>query len=72
MTELKYYQKENKPSNTTEPLLVKAQHIAKRISCSVRYVHILHEEKRIPGYRFGKNCIRFNEAAVMEALGVSQ
>lgn len=53
-----------------EPLLVPAKAIARELSCTPRYVHILHEEGKIPGYRFGKACIRFNRAAVLAALGI--
>jgi excisionase family DNA binding protein len=52
------------------PLLVPAKHIARRLSVSSRYVHILAETGKIPVCRFGKNCIRFNEAAVLAALGI--
>jgi len=52
------------------PLVVPAKSIAKSLSCTPRYVHILHEEGKIPGYRFGKACIRFNEAEVFAALGI--
>lgn len=53
-----------------EALLVPAKAIARTLSCSTRYVHILHEEGKIPGYRFGKACIRFNPAEVFAALGI--
>ena len=52
------------------PLLVPAKAIARDISCTARYVHILHEEGKIPGYRFGRACIRFNRAEVFAALGI--
>jgi len=53
-----------------EALLVPAKSIARKLSCSPRYVHILHEQGTIPGYRFGKACIRFSEAEVIRALGI--
>ena len=53
-----------------EPLVVPAKNIARRLSVSSRYVHILAEQGKIPVCRFGKNCIRFNEAAVLAALGI--
>ena len=54
----------------TEPLLVPAKTIARKLSVTSRYVHMLHETGTIPGHRFGKACIRFNELAVMAALGI--
>lgn len=53
-----------------EPLLVPAKSIARSLSCTSRYVHILHEGGKIPGYRFGRACIRFNPAEVFSALGI--
>jgi excisionase family DNA binding protein len=53
-----------------EALLVPAKTIARRLSCSSRYVHMLHEAGAIPGHRFGKACIRFREADVFAALGI--
>jgi hypothetical protein len=53
-----------------EALLVPAKSIARDISCTSRYIHILHEQGKIPGYRFGKACIRFNRAEVFAALGI--
>ena len=55
-----------------EALLVPAKSIARALSCTPRYVHILHEDGKIPGYRFGKACIRFNRAEVFAALGIRQ
>ena len=52
------------------PLLVPAKTIGRDLSCTARYVHILHVEGKIPGYRFGKACIRFNRAEVLAALGI--
>jgi len=54
-----------------QPLLVSAKPIAKALSCSVRYVHLLHEAGEIPGYRFGKACIRYNMAEVLKALKIT-
>jgi hypothetical protein len=59
-----------KQIEVAEPLLVPAKTIARRLSVTPRYVHLLHEGGKIPGHRFGKACIRFNEAAVMAALGI--
>ena len=56
--------------NEAAPLLVPAKAIAREISCTPRYVHILHETGQIPGYRFGKACIRFDRAEVFAALGI--
>ena len=53
-----------------EALLVPAKVIARALSCSTRYVHILAEQGTIPHYRFGKACIRFDRAAVFAALGI--
>lgn len=53
-----------------EALLVPAKTIARALSCSTRYIHMLHEAGTIPGYRFGKACIRFDRAAVLAALGI--
>lgn len=53
-----------------EALLVPAKSIARLLSCTPRYVHILHEQGTIPGYRFGKACIRFNKAEVLAALKI--
>ena len=58
--------------NEAEPLLVKAKTIARELSCTPRYVHMLAESGAIPHHRFGKACIRFNLAAVLAALGVNQ
>jgi hypothetical protein len=60
------------PSQTIEswPQLVPAKSIAQVLSCTPRYVHILHEQGCIPGYRFGKACIRFNPVEVFAALGI--
>jgi hypothetical protein len=55
-----------------EPFLVPAKPIARDLSCTSRYIHILHEQGKIPGYRFGKACIRFNKAEVFAALGIRQ
>jgi hypothetical protein len=52
------------------PVVVGAKAIARDLSCSTRYVHILYAEGKIPGYRFGKACIRFDRAAVLHALGI--
>lgn len=51
-------------------LLVPAKVIARSISVTPRYVHMLAEQNRIPAHRFGKGCIRFNQAAVLAALGI--
>jgi excisionase family DNA binding protein len=59
-----------KQTVAAEPLLVPAKHIAARLSCSSRYVHLLFEQGKIPGHRFGKACIRFSEQQVLAALGV--
>jgi hypothetical protein len=52
------------------PLVVPAKAIARDLSCSTRYVHVLYETGKIPGHRFGKACIRFDRAAVLAALGI--
>jgi excisionase family DNA binding protein len=54
------------------PLLVPAKTIARRLSVSSRYVHILAEQGTIPHHRFGKCCIRFSEPAVLAALGITE
>jgi hypothetical protein len=54
----------------TEPLLVPAKSIGRSLSCTSRYVHILHETGKIRGYRFGRACIRFNPAEVFADLGI--
>jgi len=59
-----------KQIEAAEPLLVPAKTIARRLSVTSRYVHILHEAGTIPGHRFGKACIRFKEADVFAALGI--
>lgn len=53
-----------------EPLLVPAKAIARDLSCTPRFVHMLHEQGKIPGVRFGRACIRFNRSAVLDALGI--
>lgn len=63
-------EKPHRKQNEAEPLLVPAKAIATDLSCSTRYVHLLHEEGKIPGYRFGKACIRFDRAEVFAALGI--
>ena len=55
---------------TEQPLVVPASRIARRLSVTERYIHVLAAEGKIPSVRFGKRCIRFNEEAVMEALGI--
>jgi|GEM_PF-3487615 len=52
------------------PVVVSAKIIAKAISCSTRYVHLLAEAGTIPSYRWGKACIRFDQVAVFAALGI--
>jgi hypothetical protein len=62
--------KPNTKQAEAEALLVPAKSIARALSCTPRYVHILHEQGTIPGYRFGRACIRFNQAEVFAALGI--
>lgn len=50
--------------------LVPAKSIARSLSCTPRYVHLLYSEGRIPGHRIGKACIRFNQNKVFAALGI--
>ena len=52
------------------PVVVGAKIIAKALSCSTRYIHLLAEAGTIPSYRWGKACIRFDQAAVFKALGI--
>ena len=52
------------------PVVVSAKVIAKAISCSTRYVHLLAEAGTIPSHRWGKACIRFDQVAVFAALGI--
>lgn len=52
------------------PNLVPASAIAKKLNCTPRYVHVLHETNQIPGYVMGKRLIRFNPTAVFAALGI--
>ena len=52
------------------PVVVGAKIIAKALSCSTRYVHLLAEAGTIPSYRWWKACIRFDQAAVFKALGI--
>jgi len=59
-----------KQNEVAEPLLVPAKTIARKLSVTSRYVHMLHEAGNIPGHRFGRACIRFNEADVFAALGI--
>jgi len=61
----------NQKQQEAEPTLVPSKVIARELSCSTRYVHMLAEEGKIPCHRFGKACIRFNKKAVFSALGVS-
>jgi len=53
-----------------DPLLVPAKIIARKLSCTPRFVHMLHEQGQIPGYRFGRACIRFSPSEVFTALGI--
>lgn len=53
-----------------EPLLVPAKSIARSLSVSSRYVHMLAEQGKIPHHRFGRACVRFDQAAVLAALGI--
>ena len=57
--------------SAAEPLLVTAKAIARDLSCTPRFVHMLHEQGKIPGYRFGKACIRFNRAEVLRSIGIT-
>lgn len=50
--------------------MVPAKSIARDLSCTPRFVHMLHEQGKIPGVRFGKACIRYNRAAVLASLGI--
>ena len=52
------------------PLLVPAKIIARDLSCTPRFVHMLAEQGKIPSHRFGRACIRFNKSAVLAALGI--
>jgi excisionase family DNA binding protein len=52
------------------PLLVPAKIIARDLSCTPRFVHMLAEQGKIPSHRFGRACIRFSRAAVLAALGI--
>ena len=61
---------QTKQTEADDPIVVPAKVIARDISCSTRYVHMLYEQGAIPGVRFGRACIRFNRAAVLTALGV--
>jgi len=61
--------KQNIPQKKKEQSpLVSAADIAKDYSISSRFVLKLAEEGEIPSVRIGKKCIRFNAAAVAEAL----
>ena len=51
-------------------LLVPAASIARTLSVSPRYVHLLGEQGKIPVTRFGKGCVRFSPSAVFKALGI--
>ncbi|MEI6674495.1 MAG: hypothetical protein WCO57_04890 [Verrucomicrobiota bacterium] len=51
-------------------LLVPAAAIARTLSVSPRYVHLLGEQGKIPVCRFGKGCVRFSPSAVFAALGI--
>lgn len=58
--------------STSEVLLVPASAIARRLSVSIRYVHLLAEQGKIPVCRFGKGCVRFNPNEVLAALGIGK
>lgn len=62
----------NHKQTEAEPLLVPAKTVARVISCTPRYIHMLAESGEIPHHRFGKACVRFNLAAVLAALGVKE
>lgn len=51
------------------PQLVKADDIARAISCSSRHVRNLAEKNKIPSIRISKSCVRFDPLAVAKALG---
>lgn len=53
------------------PLLVSASAIAKDLSVTARYVHMLAEQGKIPVVRFGRRCIRFSKPDVLRALGIN-
>ncbi|MEI6177995.1 MAG: hypothetical protein WCS43_13975, partial [Verrucomicrobiota bacterium] len=53
-------------------LLVPAKSIARDLSCTPRFVHMLAEQGKIPSYRFGRACIRFSRPAVLAALGITE
>ena len=54
------------------PLLVPAKVIARDLSCTPRFVHMLAEQGKIPQVRFGRACIRFSRPAVLAALGIEE
>jgi excisionase family DNA binding protein len=54
---------------TFEPL-VKTEDVARALAVTPRYVGILCAEGRIPFHKFGRRCVRFNLARVLEAMGV--
>ena len=61
------------PANDSiHPMLVDAKTIARALSVTPRYVHMLAEQGEIPVCRFGKRCIRFNLSAVLEAIGAGK
>jgi hypothetical protein len=59
------------PQESQAPELVPAAAIARRLSVSPRYIHLLAEQGKIPVCRFGRGCVRFNPAAVYRALGIN-
>jgi hypothetical protein len=52
------------------PAVVSAKVIARALSCTPRYIHLLAEAGTIPHYRWGKALIRFDQGAVFKALGI--
>jgi excisionase family DNA binding protein len=70
MTAIQSKQQLEQTAERVAPLVVKAKEIARDLSCTPRFVHMLAEQGKIPSHRFGKACIRFNRTAVFAALGI--
>ena len=65
----------DKPQKTTQakpPKLVKIKDISELLGVSDPFVRRLVKSGKIPCYSFGRNCIRYDPAKVLAALGVNK
>jgi hypothetical protein len=56
------------PNSEVSTRFVDARFLAKKYKVSSRQIHLLAADKRIPSFRIGLKCIRFDEEAVARVL----